>query len=550
MNYFVVHPTAVPFVLDTTANTAYSAIIIGAPTISAIVISLIHCHVLSEQTSMGRRPDQKSLRLFRNLFFFSAFAAIVGNIVHARGIAHESIPHAVLGRFLLGFASSDIVQRQFIGSLMPLPLIAAESARLAHVQIVGQLVGLLFGSLVAWTGVLASGNWFMALFWIAYCIFVACNGNSDSRNNQKKEQDHAWEILENKDVDVDVGNESDSSGSDEKTGGPAQLFQRSSYVEDIDEDAERSQADEKTGLLVSKVPSERPKKSVHSTAYSRPPKGFLKRFRTFTKRIRKLMAYNISIPITLALILYCKFSTEAFISSSPLLGYHYFDWTGQRSGCFLAFLSVLIVPTDFISEQIARRYEERTILKVCISLMATTVWRDWSSLFSTQKISHYRSSFLLRSCRPIQQRGIVILGIGLFIMINWGSIFGLLPEIQNLLDEDQNMRRHEYDWFLGIFQYVGGLTVSIVVLRSIDVASCSLLSKVAPAELRNIAINVGTIATFVGLVGQLAADLQIAAVVLSHRLINSDVVNALVIPILLSSFIVYYFVRKHFFFLM
>ena len=135
-------------------------------------------------------------------------------------------------------------------------------------------------------------------------------------------------------------------------------------------------------------------------------------------------------------------------------------------------------------------------------------------------------------------------------MVNWESIFGLLPEIQNLLDEDIRMRRHQYNWFLGKFQYVIGLTVSIVALRSMDVASCSLLSKVAPPDIRRIALNVGTIATFVGLFGQVLADLQISAVVLSHRLINSDVVNALVIPMFLASFLVAYFVRKHFFFLM
>jgi hypothetical protein len=135
-------------------------------------------------------------------------------------------------------------------------------------------------------------------------------------------------------------------------------------------------------------------------------------------------------------------------------------------------------------------------------------------------------------------------------MINWESIFGLLPKIQNLLDEDDRIRRHDYDWFLGILQYVGGLTLSIVALRSMDVASCSLLSKVAPPDIRRIALNVGTIATFVGLVAQVSADLQIAAIVLSHRLINSDVVNALAIPILLVSFLASYFVRKHYFFLM
>ena len=365
MNYFAVHPIAVPFVLNTTANKAYSAIIIGAPCVSAIIVSLIHCHILSEQTSMGRKPTQQSLWLFRYLFFFSAFAAVVGNIVQARGIARNSIPHTVLGRFLFGFASSEIVQRQFISSLMPLPLIAAESARLSHLQIIGQLSGLLFGSFVAWTGALVSCPWFMMSVWIVHIIYVACGDISESRYKGNDKNDMGWEILENKNVDDSISDHSESSGSDQGTGGPAQLFQRSSYMEEDEDVMEKDTiSNEKTRLLVSKAPSEQPKYHPSRAGFSDHPKRMLKGFQKFTKRFRKLMAFNISIPVTLAIIFYSRFSMEAFISSSPMVGYHYFYWTGQRDGCFLAFLTVLLVPTDILSEQKARRYEERFILKV------------------------------------------------------------------------------------------------------------------------------------------------------------------------------------------
>lgn len=368
MNYFLVHATAVPFVIDAAANSAYSAIIIGAPTISAILVSLVHCHILSDYTSMGRKPDLQTLRLFRILFFFSAFAAVLGNIVQAQGTKQGSIPQVVFGRFILGFAASDIVQRQFASSLLPLPLIPAESARLIYVHIVGQVVGLLLGSLVAQSGAPAAGNWLMASFWILYAMFMASrSAASDEDRSVKRASEGDWELL-GKDGDVDHGDGSDSSGSDQGTGGPARLFQGHPCMRGVPEDDE-DEADETTGLLVSKLPSERQKQATIAEE-ARRPRGRLKRFRTFTKRIRKLLAYNISIPIALALILYCKFSSEAFVSSSPLLGYHYFDWTGPNCGCFLAFLSALVVPTDLISERVARRYEERTVIKVrCLLLM-------------------------------------------------------------------------------------------------------------------------------------------------------------------------------------
>jgi hypothetical protein len=198
--------------------------------------------------------------------------------------------------------------------------------------------------------------------WIAYMIYIVCGDISDGRYADSTEIDVDGEIVENKNIDDSIGGQSDSSGSDQETG-PAQLFQRSSYMDETEGDAEGEIAGEKTGLLVSKVPPEQPK-LTNRMKCSNPFKVTLKRLRTFIKRIQKLMAFNISIPVTLAFIFYCRFSIESFVSSSPLLVYHYFDWTGQSSGCFLAFLSLLLAPTDVFSEQIARRYEERILLKV------------------------------------------------------------------------------------------------------------------------------------------------------------------------------------------
>jgi len=45
-------------------------------------------------------------------------------------------------------------------------------------------------------------------------------------------------------------------------------------------------------------------------------------------------------------------------------------------------------------------------------------------------------------------------------------------------------------------------------------------------------------------------DLQVFMIELSHKLINTDIVSSLVIPLLLTCFFVGYFVKKHFFFLM
>jgi hypothetical protein len=150
------------------------------------------------------------------------------------------------------------------------------------------------------------------------------------------------------------------------------------------------------------------------------------------------------------------------------------------------------------------------------------------------------------------KRGLVFLLIGLLVMVNWGSLFDLIPNLRKLFEENQAERHHHYDWLLGVGQYVVGGTMSFGALRAIDIASRSLLSKMSPPSPKRPRNqnHVCILVTFVGLFSQFVANSQILMVVLSHRVINTDIVNALIIPILIACSVAYYFVRKHYFFLM
>jgi hypothetical protein len=150
------------------------------------------------------------------------------------------------------------------------------------------------------------------------------------------------------------------------------------------------------------------------------------------------------------------------------------------------------------------------------------------------------------------KRGLVLLLVGLLVMVNWGSLFKLIPNVRKLFQENRTERRHNYDWLLGVAQYVIGGVMSFGALRAIDVASRNLLSKMSPpSSHRPWNKNyVCTMVTFAGLVSQVFANCQILMVALSHRVINTDIVNALIIPLLIACSLVFYFVRKHYFFLM
>lgn len=143
--------------------------------------------------------------------------------------------------------------------------------------------------------------------------------------------------------------------------------------------------------------------------------------------------------------------------------------------------------------------------------------------------------------------------IGFFIMINYTSFIKLAFHVNDLLNEfEDKQRESKYDWLLGIIQYFFGFSVTFLSMISLDSATLSLLSKVSPPRIRSssVALQLGTIVSFVTLVARVIADGQIALVGISHRLINTDLINSLIFPLLIVAFVFAHYVRKHFFFLM
>lgn len=134
--------------------------------------------------------------------------------------------------------------------------------------------------------------------------------------------------------------------------------------------------------------------------------------------------------------------------------------------------------------------------------------------------------------------------------LNWASIIYLATRYSKLLEEAEQDRRHEYDWNFGVVQYIIGLCLIYAGGKSLEGAALSMLSKFSPPNLRSVVINVGTIATFLTALARLLANLQVSMVGLSNKLINTDMVNALSLPLLFVCFAVMFVVRRHFFFLL
>lgn len=134
-------------------------------------------------------------------------------------------------------------------------------------------------------------------------------------------------------------------------------------------------------------------------------------------------------------------------------------------------------------------------------------------------------------------------------MLNWAALFSLISRAADLL-ETVSHQSLSYDWKFGVLQYIIGLVIVFAGISSLEGASLALLSKCSPINARSVFMHTGTFATLLTMFARLLGDLQIVMVDLSHTLVNADIVNALVIPLLFGCLVVTYVINKYFFFLM
>lgn len=283
----------------------------------------------------------------------------------------------ILGRFILGFSAAEILHRQFIISFLPASLVVAESARLVQFQASGQALGLMIGSLTELIvvqveqdqiGPIRGVNWFMMCLWTVHLLYMVARGGKQQEDHEPVRNDSdAFDTCEGAGDDARRERDSsDSSESDRETGPVSRLLQRSSQLRDGNMAKNEGEID---NLLVFEVPTRHRRKTAEAIN-NNSRRGGLRRLSTFAKRIRRLLAFNISIPISLALTIYSIFSQEMLFSSCALIADRYFQWRGNVGGFFLGSLSVMALPTDFVCENTTRRFEERTTVKVRSQILA------------------------------------------------------------------------------------------------------------------------------------------------------------------------------------
>ena len=362
MNYFVAHSTTMGFIGDSGAPTALVAVVLGIPNLSAIFIAFVQCSSLSRANPFGVAFANARFPL-RRFMISSSVLGFAGNLVHGIAVNRGSVPLAVIGRLILGFSNTDVIQRHILSSCLP-AYIVSESVMLAQFRLAGVVIGLLASFL---TGELSlaiqglsfrttqSSSWLMAFFWLI--MGIRCFAQLPSFQQFQEEHDTN---REGTDWHHDgSGNESDSSDSVVRT--PSSMLYRST--------SEATEHDPFLGAYGSVTPTlAKNDDEMSTTGMERESKSFVKKIRkqlkTFTSRLVKLMMFHTAIPICALTYLYCTYAFEILFTSAPLVTNRYFLWSGARAGLFLGLLAILIFPVNFFCELVARRYGERVVMKV------------------------------------------------------------------------------------------------------------------------------------------------------------------------------------------
>lgn len=356
MNYFVAHATTNRYVRSVGAEPGHTASIIGCPNLSACVVALVHCGVLSKLAAAGR-SDSGNVRAFRWVYLGSCLFGVIGNVIIARSVLNASITKAILGRLLLGFGSTDVLQRQVLCWCSKSHM-ALEAARLVQFRVAGIVVGLMIGAAAdlfpfAPSGVGSGGmhltSWLMTTLWLLHSLHIVFRFRTRQRLKYNPSDESTSKSAGAS--DPGMGDESDSDSSEvAEIGTPSSLLYQKSF--DLNSEVRLAEADPLLSPALS------------SPVRQRKHLSMARQWKGFTSRLFKLLRYRLCVPLCFAVHVVVAVSTEGVFTSSPIITSRYFGWSGARAAALLGACSALILPVYFACEWIARRYEERIVIKV------------------------------------------------------------------------------------------------------------------------------------------------------------------------------------------
>jgi hypothetical protein len=363
MNDYIIHATANTFVRSTFAHPAYSANLIGATKFAALFVTGLHCH----QLSRGPLGNELSAVSLRALFILAAFVATLGNAIYIVGVERQSIAVSVMGRMLIGLASTELLHRKIVTDCVPAVYVVPESARLLNWNLYGRVWGLVVGAILGsfnlkmgrlTVGALQSASYLMCFLWVIHAFRFFFMLSQPAKPASIEYSARGDGSLRNS-----THSQSEEFSSDESEGelhaSDSKHYRSSSDNTQHEINATYTAAEH---ALMRKTEAD--DEIDFNTNSKDAKKDPLKGPKTFVKRLRKLFLYNVALPVTLAIVVLANITHEILFTSCAIITYRYFTWSGSLAALFLGALSASILAINYICGTSTKTYDERTVIKV------------------------------------------------------------------------------------------------------------------------------------------------------------------------------------------
>lgn len=90
-------------------------------------------------------------------------------------------------------------------------------------------------------------------------------------------------------------------------------------------------------------------------------------------KVSKLIFSNMGLPVTMFLFSFIELVDEVLISSCAMVCRRYFEWNGSKAGFLIASLGALVIPAHYFVEKASRHFQERGIMKVRSSFLLIVI---------------------------------------------------------------------------------------------------------------------------------------------------------------------------------
>ncbi|VEU41123.1 unnamed protein product [Pseudo-nitzschia multistriata] len=219
MNYYIVEPSSTMYVNALGAQDAAGAILIGMMPIACFLAAIVY----SVWTNT----------VYRQPFLVSCSLMVMGNIVYSSAFNYQSLPMALVGRFMTGLGGPKMIVRRYIADTTSSGIRTSVNALFGMVVAAGSALGpccaillsnfdfivvLPGGKSEIWFNSMTGPGWFMAFLWGIFSAILFYGFREEERIGlkEKLQQDNEESLIEGqgenkkpKDI-VEEGNKDDS----------------------------------------------------------------------------------------------------------------------------------------------------------------------------------------------------------------------------------------------------------------------------------------------------------------------------------------------------